>query len=88
MDDSIKTIGSHDLSALESEILQLNTQANSELNKSEMNRTETSKLFEDDKNEYGEIGESQLMELCSGSFATQFPEKASEILKAVDIGND
>lgn len=61
---------SHDLSALESEILQLDSQTNAELNKSE-----TSKLFQDSNNDYGDISESQLMALCSGSFATQHPDK-------------
>lgn len=35
-------------------------------------KSDTTKLF-DDNNDDLEIGESQLMALCSGSFATQYP---------------
>lgn len=74
LDESFKTINSHDMSALESEILQLdNSESNAALNKSE-----TSKLFQD-SNEDEEIGESQLMALCSGAFVTQHPENVSHI---------
>lgn len=68
-DEPSKAMTSHDLSALESEILQLDSQTNNELNKSE-----TSKLFQGGNNDYGEISESQLMDLCSGAFVTQYPE--------------
>lgn len=62
------------MSALESEILQLdNSESNAALNKSE-----TSKLFQDNI-EDDEIGESQLMALCSGAFVTQCPENVSHI---------
>lgn len=64
-------MNSHDLSALESEILQLDSEVNAALNKSG-----TPKLFPNG-NDDGEIGESQLMELCSGAFVTQFPESVS-----------
>lgn len=37
------------------------------------------KPFDDTNEDYGDIGESQLMALCSGSFATQFPQKVSSI---------
>lgn len=37
-----------------------------------MKAPEASKLYEDNNEE---IGESQLMGLCSGTFATQFPDK-------------
>lgn len=60
------------MSVLESEILQLdNSETNAALNKSE-----TSKLFQDN-NEDDEIGESQLMALCSGAFVTQHPDDVS-----------
>lgn len=55
------------ISALESEILQLSNVTDSESNA----KKETSKLFEECNEDYEEIGESQLMALCSGSFATQ-----------------
>lgn len=55
----------HDISDLESEILQLNSQVNT------CSRKESSKLFEMTDGDVEEIGESQLMALCSGSFATQ-----------------
>lgn len=73
-DETCKTMNSCELSALESEILQLDSQtiANTELNKSE-----TSKLFQECNNEYGDIGESQLMALCSGEFVTQYPDNVS-----------
>lgn len=73
LDESFKTINSHDMSVLESEILQLDSEAIGGLNKSE-----TSKLFQD-SNEDDEIGESQLMALCSGAFVTQHPENVSRI---------
>lgn len=57
---------SMNISALESEILQL-----SNLTDPESNRTNSSKLFEERDGDYDDIGESQLMALCSGSFATQ-----------------
>lgn len=67
-------MNSHDMSALESEILNLdNSESNAALNKSE-----TSKLFQDN-NEDDDIGESQLMALCSGAFVTQRPEIVSHI---------
>lgn len=73
-DESFKTINSHDMSVLESEILQLDSESIVGLNKSD-----TSKLFPD-SNEDDEIGESQLMALCSGAFVTQYPENVSRIL--------
>lgn len=77
-DETCKTMNSHDLSALESEILQLDSQTNAN---TEMNKTETSKLFEECNNEYGEIGESQLMALCSGEFVTQYPDNVSSSVR-------
>lgn len=74
LDESFRTINSHELSALESEILQLDNEINIGLNKSE-----TSKLFQD-SNEDDEIGESQLMALCSGAFVTQNPENVCHAL--------
>lgn len=70
LDESFKTTNNdtNDLSALESEILQLDNESNVGLNKSE-----TSKFFQD-SNADDEINDSQLMALCSGSFATQYPE--------------
>lgn len=68
LDESFKTINSHELSALESEILQLDSEINSALNKSG-----TPKLFQN-TNDDDDIGESQLMALCSGAFITQYPE--------------
>lgn len=59
------------MSVLESEILQLDSESIVGLN-----RSETSKLFQDG-NEDDEIGESQLMALCSGAFVTQYPENVS-----------
>lgn len=35
------------------------------------------KPFDDATDDYSDIGESQLMALCSGTFATQFPPKVS-----------
>lgn len=63
------------LSALESEILQLSNIADPDSDKKE-----TSKLFEQCNEEYGDIGESQLMALCSGTFATQNFENVSKNL--------
>ncbi|XP_031632211.1 claspin isoform X2 [Contarinia nasturtii] len=54
------------ISALESEILQLSNLTDPESNK----KDSSTKLFEE-FNEDEEIGESQLMALCSGTFATQ-----------------
>ncbi|XP_055305136.1 claspin [Sitodiplosis mosellana] len=59
------------ISELESEILQLSSVTDSESKK------ETSKLFEECDGDYEDIGESQLMALCSGSFATQHLNKQS-----------
>lgn len=57
------------ISELESEILQL-----SSVTDPESNKKETTKLFDEfDGND--DIGESQLMALCSGSFATQNLDK-------------
>lgn len=67
-------MNSRDMSALESEILQLDSQMNVN---TEMNKSETSKLFQECNTDYEEIGESQLMELCSGAFVTQYPDKVS-----------
>lgn len=66
LEKSSNIINSHDLSALESEILHLNSQADPDCS-----RKESSNLFETINREDEEIGESQLMALCSGSFATQ-----------------
>lgn len=71
-DESFKTINSHDMSVLESEILQLDNESIVALNKSE-----APKLFQD-SNEDDEIGESQLMALCSGAFVTQYPGNVSD----------
>lgn len=73
LDDSFKTMNSHDLSALESEILQLDSEMGAGLNKSD-----TSKLFQN-SNEDEEIGESQLMALCSGAFETQYPQSVPQL---------
>lgn len=70
LDESSKSLNSHDLSALESEILQLNSPT--ELSSSK-------KLFQMDMQNDEEIGESQLMALCSGSFATQNLDKVRKI---------
>lgn len=62
------------ISELESEILQL-----SNVTDTESNKKETSKLFDECDADYEDIGESQLMELCSGSFATQHLDKVRRI---------
>lgn len=64
---SIKLFNSEDLFASQSEIVQLNES----IDKTPEKKTETSTLFDCIHNDDTEIGESQLMELCSGSFATQ-----------------
>lgn len=61
-----------ELQCLESEILKLNGSSTD----IESSRKENSTLFLDG-NENDEIGESQLMALCSGSFATQYLDKVS-----------
>lgn len=71
-DNLSKRLNSEDLFALESEILQLN----GSMEQTTENKTDTTALF--GANDDIEIGESQLMELCSGSFATQKPEKTSK----------
>lgn len=71
-DNLSKRLNSEDLFALESEILQLN----GSMEQTTENKTDTTALF--GANDDIEIGESQLMELCSGSFATQKPEETSK----------
>lgn len=66
---------SMNISELESEILQL-----SNVTDTESNKKETSKLFDECDGDYEDIGESQLMELCSGSFATQHLDKVRRII--------
>lgn len=71
MDEASKTIQNQDLSALESEILQLNNS----LTENEPTKTqprENTTLFLNGSDDCDDIGESQLMALCSGTFATQF----------------
>lgn len=79
MDESSKTMNNQDLSALESEILQLNNS----LTETEPTKTqykENSTLFMDGSGENDEIGESQLMALCSGTFATQYLDVRTKYL--------
>lgn len=69
------TINEHDRSQDTDEIMAFNREPSLTdiLLESSMTRPDAPKLFEDN-NDNGEIGESQLMALCSGTFATQAPD--------------
>lgn len=73
LDETVKASTQEILSELSLDVPQTDKFANTEASKDE-----TSKLFDETNQEYEEIGESQLMALCSGAFATQLPKSVCE----------
>lgn len=73
LDETVKASTQEILSELSLDVPQTNNFVNTEASKDE-----TSKLFDETNQEYEEIGESQLMALCSGAFATQLPKSVCE----------
>lgn len=65
LDDTVKASTLDILSELSLDVTHTNT---------ETSKDETSRLFDETNQEYEEIGESQLMALCSGAFTTQLPK--------------